>query len=196
MIFFSHLRANLVAMQCVISHQALPCLSKLLTNNYEKSIKVVACWIISNITARNEEQIQAIIEADIIAPLVHLLQNAEMDIRKQAGKAISNAASGGTHDQIRFLVSQGCIKPLCELLYYADPEVVKVCLQGLENILKVGEADKNMGITGGVNLYAQMINAAKGRESIEYLWYDYKKAIYEKTLKILKLLKQSSSLLG
>ncbi|XP_012434336.1 uncharacterized protein LOC105761158 [Gossypium raimondii] len=185
-----------VQTQCVISHQALPCLSKLLTNNYEKSIKVVACWIISNITARNEEQIQAIIEANIIAPLVHLLQNAEMDIRKQAGKAISNAASGGTHDQIRFLVSQGCIKPLCDLLYYADPEVVKVCLQGLENILKVGEADKNMGITGGVNLYAQMINAAKGRESIEYLWYDYKKEIYEKTLKILKLLKQSSILQG
>ncbi|MBA0654486.1 hypothetical protein Goklo_021486, partial [Gossypium klotzschianum] len=143
-----------VQTQCVISHQALPCLSKLLTNNYEKSIKVVACWTISNITARNEEQIQAIIEANIIAPLVHLLQNAELDIKKQAGKAISNAASGGTHDQIRFLVSQGCIKPLCDLLYYADPEVVKVCLQGLENILKVGEADKNMGITGGVNLYA------------------------------------------
>ncbi|PPD97385.1 hypothetical protein GOBAR_DD05598 [Gossypium barbadense] len=142
-----------VQTQCVISHQALPCLVNLLTNNYEKRIKNVACWTISNITAGNEEQIQVVIE-----PWVHLLQNAEFDIKKQAAWAIKNATSGGTHDQIKFLVSQGCIKPLCDLLSCPDPEVVTVCLQGLENILKVGEVDKNMGTTGGVNLYAQMID--------------------------------------
>ncbi|KAG8479332.1 hypothetical protein CXB51_029797 [Gossypium anomalum] len=185
-----------VLTQCVISHQALPCLSKLLTNNYENRIKVVACSTISNITARNEEQIQAIIEANIIAPLVHLLQDFNFDIQKQAATAISNATSGGTHDQIRFLVSQGCIKPLCDLLYYPNPEVVTVCLQGLENILKVGEVDKNMGITGGVNLYAQMIDAAQSREWIEYLLRHDNTEIYEKAVKVLKLLKQSSNLQG
>ncbi|MBA0716469.1 hypothetical protein Golax_015297 [Gossypium laxum] len=138
-----------VQTQCVISHQALPCLVNLLTDNYEKRIKNVACWTISNITAGNEEQIQVVIETNITTPLVHLLQ---------AAWAIKNATSGGTHDQIKLLVSQGCIKPLCDLLNCPDPEVVAVCLQGLENILKVGEVDKNMGTTGGVNLYAQMID--------------------------------------
>lgn len=44
--------------QCIINHQALPCLLNLLTNNYKKSIKKEACWTISNITAGNVDQIQ------------------------------------------------------------------------------------------------------------------------------------------
>ncbi|MBA0578938.1 hypothetical protein Gorai_021208, partial [Gossypium raimondii] len=43
--------------QCIINHQALPCLLNLLTNNYKKSIKKEACWTISNITAGNANQI-------------------------------------------------------------------------------------------------------------------------------------------
>lgn len=47
--------------------------------------------------------LQAVIEANIITPLVHLLQNAEFDIRKEAAWAISNATSGGSHDQIKYV---------------------------------------------------------------------------------------------
>ena len=46
---------------------------------------------------------QAVINAEIIAPLVHLLQTAEFDIKKEAAWAISNATSGGTHDQIKYV---------------------------------------------------------------------------------------------
>lgn len=45
---------------------------------------------------------QAVIEANIILPLVHLLQHAEFDIKKEAAWAISNATSGGSHDQIQY----------------------------------------------------------------------------------------------
>ncbi|TYJ11803.1 hypothetical protein E1A91_A11G301700v1 [Gossypium mustelinum] len=175
-----------VQTQCAISHQVLPCLLNLLKNDYEKRNKIVACWTISNIIAGNKEQIQAVIEANIIAPLVYLLQNVEFDIKKQAICAISNATSGGTHDQIRFLVSQGCIKPLCDLLNCPDPKVVTVCLKGLENILKVGEVDKNMGTTEGANLYAQMIDDAKGREKIENLRSHDNTNIYEKAVKVVE----------
>lgn len=44
---------------------------------------------------------QAVIEANIIGPLIQLLQNAEFDVKKEAAWAISNATSGGTHDQIK-----------------------------------------------------------------------------------------------
>jgi hypothetical protein len=46
---------------------------------------------------------QAVIEAGLIAPLVNLLQNAEFDIQKEAGWALSNAASVGTHAQIKYV---------------------------------------------------------------------------------------------
>ncbi|KAJ6359663.1 hypothetical protein OIU76_016926 [Salix suchowensis] len=172
--------------QCIINHQALPCLLNLLANNYKKSIKKEACWTISNITAGNKEQIQAVVEANLVGPLVHLLQNAEFDIKKEAAWAISNATSGGAHEQIKYLVSQGCIKPLCDLLICPDPRIVTVCLEGLENILKVGEADKNVSETGGVNLYAQMIDDADGLEKIENLQSHDNSEIYEKAVKILE----------
>ncbi|XXG54022.1 hypothetical protein AAC387_Pa03g2003 [Persea americana] len=175
-----------VQTQYIINHQALPCLLNLLTHNHKKSIKKEACWTISNITAGNKEQIQAVINAEIIAPLVHLLQTAEFDIKKEAAWAISNATSGGTHDQIKFLVSQGCIKPLCDLLVCPDPRIVTVCLEGLENILKVGEAEKNLGNTSDVNLYAQMIDEAEGLEKIENLQSHDNTEIYEKAVKILE----------
>nr|KJB24393.1 hypothetical protein B456_004G143100 [Gossypium raimondii] len=172
--------------QCIINHQSLPCLLNLLTSNYKKSIKKEACWTISNITAGNVDQIQAVISAGIFAPLVHLLQNAEFEIKKEAAWAISNATSGGTHEQIKFLVSQGCIKPLCDLLNCPDPRIVTVCLEGLENILKVGVAEKNLGHTGEVNLYAQLIDDAEGLEKIENLQSHDNNEIYEKAVKILE----------
>ena len=86
----------------------------------------------------------------------------------------------------RYLVSQGCIKPLCDLLICPDPRIVTVCLEGLENILKVGEADKNVSETGGVNIYAQMIDDAEGLEKIENLQSHDNTEIYEKAVKILE----------
>jgi len=86
----------------------------------------------------------------------------------------------------RYLVDQGCIKPLCDLLVCPDPRIVTVCLEGLENILKVGEAEKNLGATGRVNLYAQMIDEAEGLEKIENLQSHDNTEIYEKAVKILE----------
>ncbi|GFZ13769.1 Importin subunit alpha like [Actinidia chinensis var. chinensis] len=172
--------------QVIIDHQALPCLLTFLTNNYKKSIKKEACWTISNITAGNRDQIQAVFDAGIIALLVQLLQNAEFDIKKESAWAISNATSGGTHEQVKFLVSQGCIKPLCDLLICPDPRIVTVCLEGLENILKVGEVGKNSGETGNVNFFAQLIEEAEGLEKIENLQSHDNNEIYEKAVKILE----------
>ncbi|XP_052877330.1 importin subunit alpha-like [Gossypium arboreum] len=171
--------------QAVIESGVLGRLVELLMHP-SPSVISPALYTVKRIVIGDDVQIQATIEANIISPLVHLLQNAEFDIKKQAAQAISNATSGGTHDQIRFLVSQGCIKPLYDLLCYFDLEVVTICFQGLENILKVEEADKNMGITGGVNLYAQMIDAAEGREKIEYLHYHDNTEIYKKAVEVLE----------
>ncbi|MFQ6652825.1 hypothetical protein Gotur_024505 [Gossypium turneri] len=171
--------------QCIINHQALPCLLNLLTNNYKKSIKKEACWTISNITAGNANQIQAVIDAGIIAPLVHLLQHSEFEIKKEAAWAISNATSGSSHEQIKFLVSQGCIT-LCDLLTCPDPRIITVCLEGLENILKVGEAQKKLGHTGEFNVYADLLNDAGGLEKIENLQSHDNNEIYEKAVKILE----------
>lgn len=54
--------------------------------------------------------IQAVIEAGLIAPLVNLLHTAEFDIKKEAAWAISNATSGGNNDQIKYALFSQSIK--------------------------------------------------------------------------------------
>ncbi|VFQ76262.1 unnamed protein product [Cuscuta campestris] len=173
-----------VQTQCIIDCGALPCLLSLLVHSHKKSIKKEACWTISNITAGNMAQIQAVIDAGLIGPLVNLLQNSEFDIKKEAAWAISNATSGGNNEQIKFFVTQGCIKPLCDLLVCPDPRIVTVCLEGLENILKAGEAEKENN--EDINNYAQFIDDADGLEKIENLQSHDNTEIYEKAVKILE----------
>ena len=51
--------------------------------------------------AGNKDQIQCVIEANIIHPLIQMLTMAEFDVKKEAAWAISNATSGGTPAQIK-----------------------------------------------------------------------------------------------
>jgi len=116
--------------------------------------------------------------------LIQLLTNAEFDIRKEAAWAISNATSGGSQTQIKFLVKQGCIRPLCDLLTVNDTKIVTIALEGLENILKVGEEDSK--VNGGHNMMATFIAEAEGLTKIEELQHHQNNDIYEKCIKILE----------
>mmetsp|Transcript_30788 Transcript_30788/g.66057 ORF Transcript_30788/g.66057 Transcript_30788/m.66057 type:complete len:564 (-) Transcript_30788:74-1765(-) len=178
---------NDVQTQIIINCGALGCLLQLLTNYNKKSIKKESCWTISNITAGNKEQIQAVIESGIIPPLVGLLSTAEFDIKKEAAWAISNATSGGTSQQIRFLASCNCIKPLCDLLTCSDPRIVSVAMEGLENILKVGEADKQLQGPNAFNMFAKEIDECEGVDKIENLQNHQNTDIYNKAVNIIEV---------
>lgn len=61
----------------------------------------------------------------------------------------------------RYLVELGCIKPQCDLLTVMDSKIVQVALNGLENILRLGEQEaKRSG--SGVNPYCALIEEAYG----------------------------------
>ena len=118
-------------------------------------------------------------------PLIQILSHADFKTKKEACWAISNATSGGLQQpqQIRYLVSQGCIKPLCDLLKCMDNKIIQVALDGLENILKIGEQDKEAMGAGAMNQYALYIEECGGMVSIHALQnhdnFDiYKKCFY------------------
>ncbi|CAO2192488.1 unnamed protein product [Urochloa humidicola] len=185
-----HVIGNIVSkddiqIQCIIDHQALPYLLNLLTTNQNKGIKPEVCRIVSNIMAGNKEQIQSVINENMIGPLVHLMQTAEFGVRYEAAWAIANAASGGTDNQKKYLVSQGCIKAFCDLLSYSDTSILMVCLEGLDNILKVGEAEKSpWGYN--VNMYVQMIEDNGWLDKIENLQNHDNNRIVEKVACLLE----------
>lgn len=172
--------------QVIIAHGALPPLLSLLSSPKE-GIRKEACWTISNITAGSSHQIQAVIDANIIPPLINILQHGDYKTKKEACWAISNATSGGLQDpqQIRYLVSQGCIKPLCDLLRGMDNKIIQVALDGLENILKVGEMDKEAAGSGAPNQYALFIEECGGMVSIHNLQHHENLDIYKKCFYIM-----------
>nr|XP_017229726.1 PREDICTED: importin subunit alpha-2-like isoform X2 [Daucus carota subsp. sativus] len=99
------------------------------------------CWILSNITARKEKHIRAIIdgvpEGKLIDPLVKIMLNCNLnDVRKEAAWAISNAMCGVGIDQIE------CLRNSCSNIIWADllnsfssdRLFVLVTLEGLLNI--------------------------------------------------------------
>ena len=61
----------------------------------------------------------------------------------------------------RYLVSLNCIKPMCDLLTVMDSKIVQVSLNGLENILRLGEQEAKQNGTG-VNPYCALIEEAYG----------------------------------
>lgn len=180
-----------VQTQVIINCGALPALLALLSSTKD-GIRKEACWTISNITAGNSTQIQAVIDANIIPPLINLLSNGDFKTRKEACWAISNATSGGLQkpDQIRYLVQHGCIKPLCDLLSCPDNKIIQVALDGLENILKVGDMDKESQnfptADGNVNRYALFIEEAGGMEKIHDCQNNANEEIYMKAYNIIE----------
>ncbi|KAM9385422.1 importin subunit alpha-7 [Pholidichthys leucotaenia] len=172
--------------QVVLNCSALPCLLHLLSSAKE-SIRKEACWTISNITAGNRAQIQTVIDANIFPVLIEILQKAEFRTRKEAAWAITNATSGGTPEQIRYLVNLGCIKPLCDLLTVMDTKIVQVALNGLENILRLGEQEAKQENNGtGVNPYCSIIEEAYGLDKIEFLQSHGNQEIYQKAFDLIE----------
>ncbi|TKC36409.1 hypothetical protein EI555_017288 [Monodon monoceros] len=170
--------------QVILNCSALPCLLHLLSSSKE-SIRKEACWTVSNITAGNRAQIQGVIDANIFPVLIEILQKAEFRTRKEAAWAITNATSGGTPEQIRYLVALGCIKPLCDLLTVMDSKIVQVALNGLENILRLGEQEcKQNGI--GINPYCALIEEAYGLDKIEFLQSHENQEIYQKAFDLIE----------
>ena len=151
--------------QQVINLGALPKLLNLLESD-RPSIKKEACWTISNITAGTPEQIERVIEANIIQPLIKIMENEKFDVQKEAAWAISNATAGGNPMQIRFLVNQGVIPKLCNLFSCEHARTILVCLEGIENILSIGENDK---VKTGTNQFAFFVEECGGLDKLEEL---------------------------
>ncbi|XP_075961483.1 importin subunit alpha-6-like [Anarhichas minor] len=170
--------------QVILNCSVLPCLLHLLSSPKE-SIKKEACWTVSNITAGNRAQIQNVIDGNIFPVLIEILQKAEFRTRREAAWTITNTTSGGTPAQIRYLVSLNAIKPMCDLLTVMDSKIVQVSLNGLENILKLGEQEAKRNGTG-INPYCAHIEEAYGLDKIEFLQSHENLEIYQKAFDLIE----------
>jgi hypothetical protein len=76
----------------------------------------------------------------VIDKLINLLINDELEIRKEAVWAVSNCTSSATPQQFHYLVEKGILKGLTSILNLREARVLAVALEGIENVLNVGES--------------------------------------------------------
>jgi hypothetical protein len=89
----------------------------------------------------------------------------------QACWALSNATSGGSAAQIAYLVGQGIVYPITKMLEVKDARIVQVALEGLENILRSGQAEADRA--GGVNPHLRVCRAASMHRALAGLTAPY-----------------------
>lgn len=85
----------------------------------------------------------------------------------------------------RYLVSLNAIKPMCDLLTVMDSKIVQVSLNGLENILRLGEQEAKQNGTG-INPYCALIEEAYGLDKIEFLQSHENQEIYQKAFDLIE----------
>ena len=61
----------------------------------------------------------------------------DFQTQKEAAWAVSNLTISGNKQQVMALVENSVIPPLCNLLTIKDTQVVQVCIDGINNILKI-----------------------------------------------------------
>jgi hypothetical protein len=124
--------------EVILECNAVPRLKDLITHS-NREIQKEACWTLSNIAAGTVDQIQAVIDAGAIPPLVKLVQDKKTDqeVRSEACWVVLNATSCGSDSQIEVLVDEGCVSVLGVLL--SEVSMVMMALEGLERVLQVEE---------------------------------------------------------
>merc|ERR1711879_330204 len=91
------------------------------------------CRAVSNITAGNNSQIQAVLDAGIFPVVTSLITTGSLAVKKEAAWVVSNATTGGTPSQFQQLVDLNCIGALASLLSVHDDRLLTVVLEGLVN---------------------------------------------------------------
>ena len=100
---------------------------------------------------------------------------------------MSNATCGGGPETVHFLVEQGCVPPLCELLGVPDTRIVKVALEGLENILKMGQlVASSEADGGGGNPMCVLLEEAGGLDQLEALQSHADDEVYQRAVSMLE----------
>lgn len=142
----------------------------------DRGIRKEVCWISSNIT-ESSHQVQAVLDAGILPPLLKLLESQDNACREDATWVLYNISSNHDMRQISYLADQHGIRALCNLLSCSKEldvlwkgcgTVAAVALKGLRNILVAGQHDAANN-PNGYNKMAALVAEASGVERIEGL---------------------------
>ena len=164
----------------VVKADVLPVLVPLLSHS-RKNIRKETCWMLSNIAAGGEEELDQLFNTPQIISLTLQQMGAatEWEVRKEASWVISNIASAGKLKHITCLVELGAIRPLCDLLNVGDSKILIVTMEALEAILKTNDGSM-------VERCTELVEEAGGLDLLENLQEHEYEEVYQKAVSIIE----------
>ena len=169
-----------------------------LLGNQKKAVRREACWVISNVTAGNMEQIalvmdnleyvQALIKIamkDLPEVILYICLFLFVKVQREAIWALSNATKNAQPHQIAKMIEMEVMDCFIQLLDSQDHKTVEVVLEGINNMLNWGAHAANEGNTGE-NEFLVILENKGGVKKIEELQMHPSTEVYTKALKILE----------
>ncbi|VDK56891.1 unnamed protein product [Anisakis simplex] len=168
--------------QMVIDAGILSLIKDVVHNAKSQSIQKECCWMMSNILAGTQSQIQSLLNARLLPVIFTALRDGDFRSKFEASWAVSNLAHGGSAAQIMELCSEEYVTVLCNLLKLPNADFVCNLLDTLLAMLRNVQ-----------NLYPDKlkqiedwIEGCEGLDKLEELQGNENARIYETSYRIIE----------
>ncbi len=178
--------------QLLIDNGVIPVLRHVLLNAQKVSIRKETVWSLSNVTAGTIQQIQAVLDAGLVAVVAKSLTD-HFTIQKEAVWFFANIANSH-HEHTMKVISGGIPTLLCQVLSCNDVELVVVILNTLNTLLFA--AQEEAVITGHENTLTATIEECGGLDLIEKLQLHPNETVYLAANELLQAHFQADDELG
>jgi len=146
------------------------------------SIMNGCCWLISNVLAGTQEQIQYVIDAQLVPHMLDILKNGDHRSQYEASWAVANLGNGGTINQIlEILRINGAAESICDCLSVKSNELISNLLEILYVLLSTTSQSNNVQC----EKLKLLIEECGGLDKLEQLQESKSEKIYEMTYKII-----------
>ncbi|KAI1694020.1 armadillo/beta-catenin-like repeat domain-containing protein [Ditylenchus destructor] len=145
------------------------------------SIVKESCWLVSNVLAGTNSQIEEVIDAGLLPLLLSVLKNGDHRSQYEAGWAIANIAHGGSVEQIFHLTrTEGCVEAICHCLNVKNNELISNMVDALYVVLTTVANNDPMNLEK-VKITVEECN---GLDYLETLQRHESQRIYDMAFKI------------
>lgn len=152
----------------------------LMASKTTAALEKECCWMVSNILAGTQTQIQSVIQAGIIPLLVEKLTNGEFRTQIEAAWAVTNLVTGGTKEQVAHLLTCQALEPYTKLLSSKDPKLTNVVLDGIQKLFELAAAEDD------VDRVCELVEECGALDRIEELQQHSNEDIYKRALHIIQ----------
>ncbi|VDM37640.1 unnamed protein product [Toxocara canis] len=168
--------------QMVVDAGVLSLIEQVIHNAKSLSVQKECCWLLSNVIAGTQAQIQAVLDAKLLPIIFAVARDGDFRSKFEASWAISNLAHGGSATQVMELSREEYITVLCNLLDVSNTDFICNILDTLLAVLRTAQ-----------NLYPDKlkqiedsIEGCGGLDKLEMLQQNENTRIYECSYKIIE----------